>query len=184
MAATAGAAGTVALGGTKIPAYASIDANRGQEWLEKIIRYASVSNASCSIPEGPPARQRDPAWQQRYRTDRPVVERKVSHFTRRAWGGRKARTRGLARVTTDLVTRAGAINWARLAALGLDTARQAGRCRPRERSENGSPPANGHHATAMPSPAIPSRPNLPHRSRTLLRSWRPRHLKPLTSARS
>lgn len=64
--------------------------------------------------------QRDPAWQQRYRADRPVVERKVSHFTRRAWGGRKARTRGLARVTTDLVTRAGAINWARLAALGLE----------------------------------------------------------------
>jgi Transposase domain (DUF772)/Transposase DDE domain len=63
--------------------------------------------------------QRDPAWQQRYRTDRPIVERKVSHFTRRAWGGRKARTRGLARITTDLVTRAGALNWARLAALGL-----------------------------------------------------------------
>jgi IS5 family transposase len=66
------------------------------------------------------AAQRDPAWQQRYKTDRPIVERKVSHFTRRAWGGRRARTRGLARVTTDLVTRAGALNWARLAVLGLD----------------------------------------------------------------
>ena len=65
------------------------------------------------------AAQRDPAWQQRYRADRPVVERKVSHFTRRAWGGRNARTRGLARITTDLVTRAGALNWARLAVLGL-----------------------------------------------------------------
>jgi IS5 family transposase len=65
------------------------------------------------------ATQRDPAWQQRYRTDRPIVERKVSHFTRRAWGGRKARTRGLARITTDLVARAGALNWARLAVLGL-----------------------------------------------------------------
>jgi transposase len=63
--------------------------------------------------------QRDPAWQQRYRADRPIVERKVSHFTRRAWGGRKARTRGPARITTDLVTRAGALNWARLAVLGL-----------------------------------------------------------------
>jgi IS5 family transposase len=63
--------------------------------------------------------QRDPAWQQRYRADRPLVERKISHFTRRAWGGRKARTRGLARITTDLHTRAGAINWARLAVLGL-----------------------------------------------------------------
>jgi hypothetical protein len=40
------------------------------------------------------ATQRDPAWQQRYRTDRPVVEREISHFTRRAWGGRKARTGG------------------------------------------------------------------------------------------
>jgi hypothetical protein len=65
------------------------------------------------------AAQRDPAWQQRYRADRPIVERKVSHFTRRAWGGRKARTRGLARITTDLLARAGALNWARLAALGL-----------------------------------------------------------------
>ena len=63
---------------------------------------------------------RDPAWQQRYRTVRPTVERKISHFTRRAWGGRRARTRGLARVTTDLVTRAGALNWARLAVLGLE----------------------------------------------------------------
>jgi Transposase DDE domain/Transposase domain (DUF772) len=66
------------------------------------------------------AAQRDPAWQQRYTADRPIVERKVSHFTRRAWGGRKARTRGLARITTDLLTRAGALNWARLAVLGLD----------------------------------------------------------------
>ena len=65
------------------------------------------------------AAQRDPAWQQRYRADRPIVERKVSHFTRRAWGGRKARTRGLARISTDLLARAGALNWARLAALGL-----------------------------------------------------------------
>ena len=65
------------------------------------------------------AAQRDPAWQQRYRADRPIVERKISHFTRRAWGGRKARTRGLARITTDLAARAGALNWARLAVLGL-----------------------------------------------------------------
>jgi IS5 family transposase len=66
------------------------------------------------------AAQRDPAWQQRYKADRPIVERKISHFTRRAWGGRKARTRGLARLTTDLAARAGALNWARLAVLGLD----------------------------------------------------------------
>jgi hypothetical protein len=65
------------------------------------------------------ADQRDPDWQQRYRADRPVVERKISHFTRRAWGGRRARTRGLARIGTDLYARAGALNWARLAVLGL-----------------------------------------------------------------
>jgi transposase len=65
------------------------------------------------------AAQRDPAWKQRYRADRPGVERKISHFTRRAWGGRKARTRGLRRIATDIYTRAAAINWARLAILGL-----------------------------------------------------------------
>ena len=63
--------------------------------------------------------QRDPAWQERYKATRPGVERKISHFTRRAWGGRKARTRGLARIRTDLDTRAAALNWARLAVLGL-----------------------------------------------------------------
>lgn len=66
------------------------------------------------------AAQRDPAWQERYKKNRPSVERKISHFTRRAWGGRKARTRGLARITTDLDTRAAALNWARLAVLGLN----------------------------------------------------------------
>src|SRR5262249_23977095 len=66
------------------------------------------------------AAQRDPAWQQRYKTDRPIVERKVSHFTRRAWGGRNARTRGLARLTTDLLTPARAANWVPVAVPGLD----------------------------------------------------------------
>jgi hypothetical protein len=65
------------------------------------------------------ARQRDPAWQQDYREHRPVVERKISHFTRRPWGGRRARCRGSARILTDILTRAAAINLARLATLGL-----------------------------------------------------------------
>jgi hypothetical protein len=65
------------------------------------------------------ARQKDPDWQQAYRTHRPVVERKISHFTHRPWGGRKARCRGAARILTDIVTRASAINLARLATLGL-----------------------------------------------------------------
>lgn len=64
-------------------------------------------------------RQREPAWQQDYRTYRPVVERKISHFTRRPWGGRKARCRGQKRILTDILARAGAINLARLSALGL-----------------------------------------------------------------
>jgi len=65
------------------------------------------------------ARQKDPAWQQDYRANRPVVERKIGHFTRRPWGGRKARCRGRTRILTDILTRASAINLARLAALGL-----------------------------------------------------------------
>jgi hypothetical protein len=65
------------------------------------------------------AEQATPEWQARYRADRPKVERKISHFTRRAWGGRNARVRGIRRISTDVDTRAGAINLARLAILGL-----------------------------------------------------------------
>ena len=65
------------------------------------------------------ARQQDQAWQQDYRANRPVVERKLSHFTRRPWGGRKARCRGKKRILTDILTRASALNLARLATLGL-----------------------------------------------------------------
>lgn len=67
------------------------------------------------------SRQRDPGWQQDYRTYRPVVERKISHFTRRPWGGRNARCRGHKRILTDILARASAINLARLASLGLHT---------------------------------------------------------------
>lgn len=63
--------------------------------------------------------QTRPDWQAAYRAARPVVERKISHFTSRWWGGRKARCRGLARVNTDVETRAGALNLARRAVLGL-----------------------------------------------------------------
>ncbi|MGH9044579.1 MAG: IS1182 family transposase [Acidimicrobiales bacterium] len=64
--------------------------------------------------------QAEPGWAEHYRADRPIVERKIAHFVRRSWGGRRARTRGLQRIATDLDTRAGALNWARLAILGLD----------------------------------------------------------------
>ena len=63
--------------------------------------------------------QRDPDWQQTYRSTRPTVERKIAHFTRRAWGGRRARCRGRARILTDVLTRAGAVNLANLAVRGL-----------------------------------------------------------------
>lgn len=63
--------------------------------------------------------QATPEWSERYRADRPVVERKIAHLVCRLWGGRKARCRGRERVATDLDTRAGAVNWARLAALRL-----------------------------------------------------------------
>jgi hypothetical protein len=64
-------------------------------------------------------RQTDPAWKQRYRATRPKVERKIGHFVRRSWGGRKARTRGKARILTDVLTRAAVLNLARLGVLGL-----------------------------------------------------------------
>ena len=63
--------------------------------------------------------QAAPEWQAAYRATRPKVERKIGHLTRRSHGGRKARTRGTARVLTDFVTRAAAINLARLATLGV-----------------------------------------------------------------
>ena len=56
-------------------------------------------------------------WETAYRGTRPKVERKIAHFMRVMCGGRKARTRGRERVQTDAVTRAAAINLARLATL-------------------------------------------------------------------
>ena len=57
------------------------------------------------------AQQRTPQWQARYRADRPKVERKISHFMPRAWGGRNARVRGRRRIGTDVDTRAGRSIW-------------------------------------------------------------------------
>jgi len=65
------------------------------------------------------AHQATPEWRHAYRSTRPKVERKIAHFVRVAWGGRRARTRGVKRVGTDADTRAAAVNWARLATLGL-----------------------------------------------------------------
>jgi Transposase DDE domain len=65
------------------------------------------------------AEQRRPEWQQAYRSTRPKVERKIGHLVRKPWGGRRARARGLERVITDVVTRAAAVNFSRLAVLGV-----------------------------------------------------------------
>jgi len=63
--------------------------------------------------------QAEPDWQADYTGTRPKVERKTAHFVRRTWGGRKARVLGKTRIGTDADTRAAAVNWARLATLGV-----------------------------------------------------------------
>ena len=64
-------------------------------------------------------RQTDPAWVTDYRATRPKVERKIGHLMRRKHGGRRARVRGTARVDADFRLLAGAVNYARMALLGL-----------------------------------------------------------------
>ena len=63
--------------------------------------------------------QQDPAWGDDYRATRPKVERKLAHKLRRS--GRRARRRGQARVDADWNLLGGAINLARLTALGART---------------------------------------------------------------
>ena len=65
------------------------------------------------------ARQSDPAWQADYTATRPKVERKIGHLMRRKHGGRRARVRGLTKVTADFALLAAAVNLARLGVLGL-----------------------------------------------------------------
>jgi hypothetical protein len=72
-----------------------------------------------SVLQAAKAEQASPEWKQEYRGTRPKVERKIAHFVRVMWGGRKARVRGTARIATDVDTRAAAVNIARLATLGL-----------------------------------------------------------------
>jgi hypothetical protein len=62
--------------------------------------------------------QADPAWKADYRATRPKIERKIGHLMRRRHGGRRARVRGLARVTADFALLAAAVNLARLGVLG------------------------------------------------------------------
>lgn len=62
-------------------------------------------------------RQKDPNWQQDYKSTRPKVERKIGHLTRRRHGGRRARLRGRLRVALDFTVHAASVNLARLAKL-------------------------------------------------------------------
>jgi hypothetical protein len=65
------------------------------------------------------SRQTDPAWIADYRATRPKVERKLGHLMRRRHGGRRARVRGTTRVDADFRLLAAAVNYARLAVLGV-----------------------------------------------------------------
>ncbi|HEU5485047.1 MAG TPA: IS1182 family transposase [Microlunatus sp.] len=65
------------------------------------------------------ARQTDPVWKADYQATRPKVERKIGHLMRRRHGGRRARVRGLIKVTADFSLLAAAINLARLATLAV-----------------------------------------------------------------
>jgi hypothetical protein len=62
----------------------------------------------------------NPDLQADYRKTRPKVERKLAHLTRRLHGGRKARVRGLAKVTADFLLLAAGHNLARIANLGIN----------------------------------------------------------------
>jgi hypothetical protein len=64
-------------------------------------------------------RQSDPTWKADYTATRPKVERKIAHLMRRKHGGRRARVRGQTKTAADFKLLAGAVNLARLAALGL-----------------------------------------------------------------
>ena len=62
----------------------------------------------------------NPDLQADYRKTRPKVERKLAHLTRRLHGGRKARVRGLAKVTADFLLLVAAHNLTRMANLGIN----------------------------------------------------------------
>jgi IS5 family transposase len=86
-------------------------------------RTISISHHEAALTAGR-ARRHDPAWKADYQATRPRIERKIGHLMRRRHGGRRARVRGLAKVTAEFNLLAAAVNLARLAVLGMT--RQAG----------------------------------------------------------
>jgi hypothetical protein len=93
------------------------------------------------------ARQHQPAWRADCRATRPKVERKLAHLLRRRHGGRRARVRGLVRVTQDFRLLAAAVNLARFAPLG---------CAPRPTAGRSSPPDGGRPDPRQPPTPAPS----------------------------
>ena len=91
---------------------------RAQCTSSKNGRQITVSHWEAHLADAR-TRQQDPGWQADYRATRPKVERKLAHLMRRRHGGRRARTRGLNRITADFTLLAAATNLARLATLGL-----------------------------------------------------------------
>jgi hypothetical protein len=64
-------------------------------------------------------RQKSDEWRRRYRATRPKVERKIAHLMGRRHGGRRARVRGVVRISHDFALLGAAINLKRLAVLGI-----------------------------------------------------------------
>jgi hypothetical protein len=107
------------------------DYERDPAISEAMIRWAAINTIIRRIarkgPAGPyeqtlteaRSRQTDPAWVADYRATRPKVERKLGHLMRRHHGGRRARVRGTTRVDADFRLLAAAVNYARLAVLGV-----------------------------------------------------------------
>ena len=91
---------------------------RAQCTTSKTGRHITISHWETHLTTAR-TRQKDPAWKADYRATRPKVERKIAHLMRRRHGARRARMRGLLRVTADFTLLAAATNLARLATLGL-----------------------------------------------------------------
>ena len=84
-------------------------------------RTITIGHYETSLAAGR-ARQTEPEWKAGYRATRPKVKRKIGHLMRRRHGGRRARVRGLAKITADFALLAAAVNLARLARLGIASA--------------------------------------------------------------
>ena len=146
-----------------LPAAASLHQRRGAAAPSPSTR----TRRSCSGP----APTSDPAWQQTATgTDRPTVERKIAHFTRRAWGGRKARTRGRLASPPTWTPAPRPSTGPAWPSSASTTTRPAGHCGPPEHpGSREDHPRHRPPATAQPSP--PASTTHP-KSRTAARPWR------------